>query len=166
MADIYEVIKTINQIAHNAYDGACDENGEPIKIGLMREEGDPILDSRVMDGFKVGFGGNMMKLCYTTETRLRDVYAQNDFEGEMTSRVEDIVSFLKKEYRKVQKETLQLEMKGEPQVFVQHMSNYRTWAEVKCVYEIGNIEKIPERGDAEKKLDTAIEKWISQQGKA
>jgi len=39
MATILEVIETINQIAHLAYDGALDEDGNPRKIGLKREDG-------------------------------------------------------------------------------------------------------------------------------
>ena len=53
MASVLEIVNGISQVMANAYDGATDENGEPIKIGLKREEGHPINDSRVMDGFKV-----------------------------------------------------------------------------------------------------------------
>ena len=50
MASILDIIKGLNQAAANAYDGALDENNEPLLVGLNREEGDPIIDSRVMDG--------------------------------------------------------------------------------------------------------------------
>jgi hypothetical protein len=48
MATIYEIVQGLSQAAANGYDGALDENGEPVKIGLKREDGDPILDQRVM----------------------------------------------------------------------------------------------------------------------
>ena len=62
MATVYEIVQGLSQAAANAYDGALDENGEPLLAGLKREEGDPILDKRVMHGFKVTFYGNMMCL--------------------------------------------------------------------------------------------------------
>ncbi len=36
---VVDVLRGISQAAGNMYDGATDENGEPIKIGLKREEG-------------------------------------------------------------------------------------------------------------------------------
>ena len=55
MATVNEIVQGLSQAAANAYDGALDADGEPIKAGLQREEGDPILDKRVMDGFNVSF---------------------------------------------------------------------------------------------------------------
>ena len=60
MATVYEIVQGLSQAAANAYDGALDENGEPLKAGLKREEGDPILDKRINDGFNIKFYGNMM----------------------------------------------------------------------------------------------------------
>lgn len=162
MAKILEIVETINQIVHLSYDGSLDEDGEPKKIGLKREVGHPILDSRVIDGFNVHFEGNRMKLNYQTETVLRDVYKNGggSFEEEMTSKIEDIVSYIKKEYRKIKKETLNLKPMSEPHIKVQHISNYKTWAEVHCVYEIGGVESLPETGQAESKLRVQMKKWI------
>ena len=44
MATTLEIVNGISQVLANTYDGALDENGEPVKIGLKREEGHPILD--------------------------------------------------------------------------------------------------------------------------
>ena len=63
-ATVYDIIQGLSQAAANAFDGALTEDGEPIKAGLQREEGHPILDKRVMDGFNVKFYGNMMCLTY------------------------------------------------------------------------------------------------------
>ena len=49
MATTMEIVNGISQVMANSYDGALDEKGEPIKVGLKREEGHPINDSRVMD---------------------------------------------------------------------------------------------------------------------
>ena len=163
MAKILEVIETINQIAHLSYDGALDEDGKPREVGLKREEGHPILDSRVMDGFNVHFESNKMKLNYQTETVLRDVYATK-FEEEITSRLEDIVSFLKKEYRKVKKESLNLKLLDEVHVRVEHVSNYKTWATAYGVYEIGGVEQLPATGQAESNLRAQMKKWLGERG--
>ena len=95
MATVYEIVQGLSQAAANAYDGALDADGEPIKAGLQREEGDPILDKRVMDGFNVSFYGNMMCIKYQAEVQHKEVYA-NGFEQEVEQRITDIASFLKK----------------------------------------------------------------------
>ena len=48
MATVYEIVQGLSQAAANAYDGAMTEDGEPIKAGLKREEGNPLIDKRVM----------------------------------------------------------------------------------------------------------------------
>ena len=48
-----EIIQGLSQAAANAYDGAHDErfslDGQQRQVGLMREEGCPLMDSRVID---------------------------------------------------------------------------------------------------------------------
>mgnify|MGYP006398766473 CR=1 FL=1 len=39
MANINDVVKGLAQAAANAYDGALDENGDPLELGLKREKG-------------------------------------------------------------------------------------------------------------------------------
>jgi hypothetical protein len=107
MATVLEIVRGIQQAASNAYDGALDENGEPLKVGLTREEGHPILDKRVMDGFGVSFSGNMLTIKYQGEITLREVY-KGDFEAEVEQRLQDIANFLKKEYSKITGESLSL----------------------------------------------------------
>jgi hypothetical protein len=137
---IYDIIKGLNQAAANAYDGALTEDGEAIKVGLQREEGDPILDHRVMDGFKVKIYGNMMCLTYQSEVQLKEVYA-NGFEGEVDQRLTDIVSWLKKEYRKVTGNSITLTEEGEVDVMVQSTSRIRSWIQAKKHYKIGGLDK-------------------------
>ena len=68
MASVLEIVRGIAQAASNAYDGAHDERfvrkGEDKKVGLKREEGCPINDSRVMDGFNVRLHGDKLILSY------------------------------------------------------------------------------------------------------
>ena len=55
MATTSEIVNAISQVLANTYDGALDESGEPVKIGLRREEGNPLIDHRVMDGFGIKY---------------------------------------------------------------------------------------------------------------
>ena len=75
MATILDVVKTISQIVGEmGYDGAKTRAGEPVKIGLKREEGDPILDKRIMDGFGVKFNGDQLIVTYHSEILLKDIH--------------------------------------------------------------------------------------------
>ena len=73
-----EIIQGLSQAAANAYDGAHDKrfsyDGEELSMGLKREEGCPINDSRVMDGFNVRFYGDSMILSYQSDILLKEVY--------------------------------------------------------------------------------------------
>ena len=104
MATTLEIINGISQAAANAYDGSHDEryaaDGKARKIGLNREEGDPILDKRVLDGFNVRFYGDKMRLSYHSEVQLKEVYARG-FETDMEQRIADISTWLKKEYKRI-----------------------------------------------------------------
>ena len=72
-----EIIRGLAQAASNAYDGGHDEryslDGQARKVGLRREEGHPILDSRVMDGFSVKFIADSLILTYQSDVRMQDV---------------------------------------------------------------------------------------------
>ena len=67
MATTLEIINGISQVLANSYDGALDESGEPVKIGLRREEGNPLIDHRVMDGFGAHISGNRLHIKYHAE---------------------------------------------------------------------------------------------------
>ena len=78
MATVYDIIQGISQAAANAYDGSQYENysydGEARTSGLKREKGDPIIDSRVMDGFKVKISGPKLFINYQSEVPLSDFH--------------------------------------------------------------------------------------------
>jgi len=123
---VTEVIQGLSQAAANAHDGALNEDGEQRKIGLRREEGNPLLDKRTMDGFNVRFSGNQMILSYQSEIKLREVHNKG-FEGEVEQTMSDIVSYLKKECRKITGKTASLKLEGETDVRVESISRIRTW---------------------------------------
>jgi hypothetical protein len=157
---IIDIVNGISQAAANAYDGALDSDGKPLKIGLTREEGDVILDKRVIDGFKASIAGNMLIIKYQGEIMLKDVY-KGDFEGEIDQKMKDISSFLKKEYKKITGDSLTLTKEGEADVLVQNLSQIRTIVNARQNFKIGGIPVEEELGKtAEERLSTAIKDWI------
>jgi len=158
MATVYEIVQGLSQAAANAYDGALDDNGEPLNAGLQREEGDPILDKRIIDGFNVKFYGNMMCIGYQSEVQLKEVYA-NGFEGEVEQRVADIASFLKKEYKKITGSSVSLTEEGEIDVRVETSSRVRSWVTAKMHYKVGGLDEAM-KNDAESK-DNVESGWKS-----
>ena len=146
MATVYDIVKGINQAAANAYDGSQDgrfrTDGEDDPIGLKREKGCSLNDSRVMDGFKVRFYGDSMILSYHGEVMLKEVYAHN-FEQDIESMLNEIKKFLQKEYRKVTGKSVSLTAKSEPNIIVQSSSRVRSFVEAQQHFKIGGIESMP-----------------------
>jgi hypothetical protein len=156
MATVYEIIQGLSQAAANAYDGALTEDGEALKAGLRREEGDALLDKRVMDGFNVKLGGNMMCLSYQSEVMLKEVYASG-FESDIEQRLSDIKSWLVKEYKKITGNSISLTEEGEIDVRVENSSRVRSWVIAKKFYKVGGLAQEMQL-DAESK-DTVEASW-------
>ena len=159
---VVDVLRGISQAAAGMYDGAHDENGEPIKIGLKREEGNPILDKRVIDGCKIRCSGKTLIVSYHSELLLKDVYAQ-DLESELEQTMSDIVSYLKKQYRKVTGNTLSLKEKGEVDARVESTSRVRVFVTARKDYEIGTRGEAEDvKGPSEDKLEAAFKSFLEQ----
>ena len=140
-----EIVRGLAQAAANAYDGAHDErfspDGEVRKAGLKREEGCPIVDSRVLDGFSVKFYGNKMCIKYQGEVKLKEVYG-GKFEGDIDRMLNEIKKFLQKEYKVVTGKSVTLTKDGESNILVQSTSRVRTWVQAQQHYKIGGIKEI------------------------
>ena len=165
MASVLDIVRGISQAAANAYDGSQDEkyslDGEARKIGLKREEGDPIIDSRVVDGFNVRMSGPILTISYQSDIKLKDVYA-GDIEADVDEMIENVASFLKKEYKKVTGDTLSLSAEGEVDVLVQNTSKVRVFVVGKKNYKVGNLDGVLEVGlPSEDRLDKSIRDFIS-----
>ena len=164
MATVYEIVQGLSQAAANSYDGALDENGEPLLAGLQREEGDPILDKRVMDGFNVKFYGNMMCLSYMSEVQLKEVYV-NGFETKIEEQIAEVIKFLKKEYRKIRGESVTLTKEGEVDVRVENSTRVRSWVTAKMHYKIGGLnEDMEVAADADTKPEASWQAFVNQGG--
>ncbi len=164
MATVLDVVRGLSQAAANAYDGALDENGEPLKVGLSREEGDPLIDKRVLDGFGVRFMGPYLCINYQTEVQLKEVYASG-FESDMEQTVEDIATFLKKEYRKITGNSVSLTAEDEIEVRVESSSRVRSWATAYRKYRIGGIQDVVVVGEAtEDRVEKSYRDFLNQGG--
>ena len=168
MASVYDIVKGINQAAANAYDGTqvagYNADDKAIKIGLRREKGNPITDSRVMDGFKVRISGPKLIVSYQTELPMRDVH-NTKIDEEMEQIYADIIKFLKKEYKSITKETLKLKDDGPCRILLQNMSRVRTWAECEKIYTIQGLKDVVEVGEPSKEgLEKRFKDFLEQGG--
>ena len=143
MANLAETVSGLAQAASNAYDGALDENGEPLEIGLNRESKRGIKDMYkrpVMDGFKVSFSANQMIVKYTSEIMIQEAEPRNKFNDGIERKFKDILEYLKKEYRRLRKESVTLSPAGDASIILNSMSSLRSWVEARKVYVIGGTD--------------------------
>jgi len=98
---------------------------------------------------------------YQSEITLKEVY-KGDFEGEIAQRLQDIASFLKKEYKKVTGNGLTLtKVDKEPDILVQSTSRVRSICNATQKFKIGSIPDEPELGSTvEERVDTAFKNWL------
>jgi len=166
MATVYDIIQGINQAAANAYDGAHDEryshDGKARKAGLKREEGDCIVDSRVMDGFNVRVSGNKLVLSYHSEITMKDFH-DNNFEDDVKSTLNDVVKYLKKEYKSITGNTLSLTEEDKVDIHAQSMSRKRNWVQATQTFKIGGMNDVEAVGEPSKdRLEQAFKSWLNQ----
>lgn len=160
-AEVLEIVRGISTVLANTYDGALDENGNPVEIGLSREQGDPILDKRIIDGFNGSIQGNNLIIKYQSEIHLKEVHG-GGFEEEIAQKMQDIANYIKKEYKKVTGNSLTLTKEDkEPDILVQSISRIRSWVQANQKFKIGGIPDQPEMGTTvEERLNTAFKNWL------
>ena len=138
-----EIIRGLSQAAANAYDGSHDErfslDGQAKQIGLRRESGCALIDSRVIDGFSVKFYGDSMIINYQSDVRMKEL-KDNSFEKDVVSTINDVKKFLQKEYKAVTGNSITLTAKGEPNILVQATSRYRTFVQAYQHYKISGLK--------------------------
>ena len=164
MATTLEIVRGIHQAAANAYDGSHDERftGKDLakEIGLRREEGCAIKDSRVIDGFNVKISGNQLTIIYHTEYTAKQT-KNPDLAGDVEQCIADIAKFLKKEYKKITSETLSLKSPSDVDVQLQPISRQRVTACGYQSFEIGNVDAEPNTPSSEERLDKTIKDFLS-----
>ena len=150
-------VQALAQAAALAYDGGTDANGDPLKIGLRREEGDPIKDSRHMDGFTVRTAGDILTITYQTDIKLKEVYG-GGFEEEMERVMADIAKYLTNRASQILGKRVSLGADGEVDVLVQSTSNVRVFANAIKKYKINGMKGIDEN-PAIQAQDTLMETY-------
>jgi hypothetical protein len=137
MASILEVINGISQALHAKHHGGSE-------IGLKREtedllQGCSIYDPRVMDGFGVQFQGNRLIVKYHSEMPLTAVHNKN-FETDIRHMMKEVSGFIKKEYKKVTKKSLDLTEEGDINILVQSANRRTSYVNAVQVYVIDGVE--------------------------
>jgi len=136
-------VQALAQAAALAYDGGTDANGDPLKIGLRREEGDFVKDSRHMDGFTVRFAGDILTITYQTDIMLKEVYG-GGFEEEMERVMADIAKYLTNRASQILGKRVSLGADGEVDALVQSTSNVRVFATAMKKYKIRGMKGVDE----------------------
>jgi len=164
-----EIIRALSQAAGNLYDGAVDDKGEPIKMGLKREDL-PSTNRKYIDGGRVRFAGDKIIVSYESEMPLKNVYKTgiNGFQNEMNDMIQNLVKQLKKNYKAVAGKSITLTAEGDDaKVRVEYISRSRTLAYASRQYKIGGLSDVVSATNDpadERKLDDVYRKFLEQGG--
>lgn len=173
MADLMEVIKGISQVMAQTYDGARDENGEPIKAGLRREKVAAFTscECRLLDGFRARVTHHAAKdgsfpcliVSYQSELKLEEAHSPKLGE-QVEDHIAEALKYLKKEFKKVTGKELSVEKYGDVNMLVEEMSRIRIFVTAQCHYKIGGVDmpKLEDKKDVER--SEQLQKWLKLGG--
>lgn len=162
MATVEEIARGISQVLADSYDGATDENGNPLKTGLKREMEADITDRRVMDGFGMTLRGSILTIKYQGDVTMRELKDKN-FEADTEQTLADILKFVKEHYKRVTGSSLQCKPYGEMKMSTQSTSRVRNWVEAQMQYKITNMDGVVDCEDAptgDELLDKSIRNFL------
>ena len=163
-SNILEIIQGLAQAAANGYDGAHDErfshDGKVRKVGLKREEGDPLIDKRINDGFSVKFAGNQICIHYQADIMLKEIY-KGDFESEMERMINEIKKFLQKEYKVITGKGITLSKEGDISILASSVSRVRNFVQAHQYFNISGAKVDPDWGGSEnRKIEDSFRKFL------
>ena len=116
-----------------------------------------------MDGFKVRFAADKMIVTYHGEVMMKEIHPRNQFENEIEQKFADILKYLKKEYRKITKDSVNLKEDGDADIMVQSTSRVRNWVQAKKAYIIKGAEGVDKVGrPSNDKLEDSIRKFLDK----
>jgi hypothetical protein len=161
MATTLEIIRGLAQAAANTYDGALDDKGEPVKIGLKREEGHPIHDKRVIDGFSVSFAGPELCIKYHSQIDIKKVNG-GKLESEIEQMIADVAAFLKKEYKRITGKSVSLTRSSDVNAHMEYMNRVRCWVTASQNFTIGGLGGVTNLEESEKRLDASIRSFLKR----
>jgi hypothetical protein len=103
----------------------------------------------------------LLNINYQSDIRLKDVYAGN-IEKEVEDMIEKVASFIKKEYKKITKDTLSLTAEGEVDVMVQNSSSVRAWVTGNRSYKVGNLSDVMPVGEpSQERLEKSFKDFLA-----
>tara|TARA_R110000824_G_scaffold313959_1_gene500797 strand:- start:309 stop:899 length:591 start_codon:yes stop_codon:yes gene_type:complete len=164
-----EIIRDLSTASANMYDGAVNDKGEPLKMGLNKDD---LLstDRKYIDGGKVRFAGDEIIVTYEAQIKLQDVHKNgiNGFQNEMDDMIQKLVNQLKKNYRSVAGKSITLTAQGDgAKVDVAYVSRYRTLATARRAYKIGGLSEVIAATGAEvnkREMSDAYRKFLELGG--
>jgi len=160
-----EIIQGLAQAAANGYDGAHDEryslDGEVHKTGLKREDGDPILDKRVNDGFAVRFSANTICITYQSDVPLKSA-TDPKFEQDVERMINEVKKFLQKEYKKITGKGVTLSKQGEPLINFISLSRVRSFVKAHQYYKISGVDYEPIFDTTRSAENDVVKKFLAQ----
>jgi len=139
-AENLEILRGLAQAAADSYDGALDEDGNPIEMGLKREDKDQY-KKHTSDGFGVRFAHNKAIISYHSEMMLKEIHPRAQFENNVEGVFKNIIKRLKKRYSEITSNSVTLTAEGDADIHVQNLSRQRTFVVAKRVYKIGSIKE-------------------------
>jgi hypothetical protein len=160
-----EIIQGLAQAAANGWDGNHDEryalSDEPVKTGLKREEGCPIMDKRVNDGFAVRFSANTLCITYQSDVLLKDA-TDPKFEQDVERMLNEVKKFLQKEYKKITGKGVTLSKQGDPIVDFISLSRVRSFVKAHQYYKISGVDAVPLMEPSRASENDVIKKFLAQ----
>tara|TARA_R110001583_G_scaffold53210_25_gene164441 strand:- start:110 stop:664 length:555 start_codon:yes stop_codon:yes gene_type:complete len=164
-----EIIRDLSRAAGDMYDGAVNDKGEPLKMGLKRDD---LLSTnrKYIDGGKFRFAGNKIIVSYEAQTRLKDIYKDgiNGFQNEVDQMIQNLVNQLKKNYKSIANKSITLTPEGDgAKVDVAYVSRTRTIVTAMRAYEIGGLSEVVAATGAEvnkHEMSDAYRKFLEQGG--
>lgn len=162
MAKIYDLAVAISNImGQKGYDGSGAE------IGLKREQGDPITDSRIMDGFSARINGSQLIINYHSMMTATDFHSKKDpalaLKQNLKDMFDNIEKFLKTEVGKLDVGKLRLKQVGEDDALVQYLNRNRYNCVAKRVYDILGVDaEAPKSEKQRHHKDDVIKSFIKE----
>ena len=160
-----EIIQGLAQAAANGYDGAHDESysldGKEHKTGLNREEGRPLIDKRVNDGFAVRFSANTICITYQSDVPLKSA-SDPKFEQDVERMLNEVKKFLQKEYKSITGKSVTLTKQGEPLLNFISLSRVRSFVKAHQYYKISGLKDIDPIFESNRAADQhAMKKFLA-----
>jgi hypothetical protein len=158
-----KIIRGIAQAASRRFDGALNDDGTPVEMGLKREVGNPVTTSRIVDGWNVRIQADKLIFTYSSNTKIKLTHAPG-FENEQIGYMNKAIAWLKREFNKVTGDTLALTLVGEPKTTVRVISNIRCWVELSAVFKIGGMTDMMQPCEEKPEKKKTWQDFVAQGG--